>query len=702
MCSRCSRRVSQGYARSDICDREHPCERCLKIDTTYCQYLYSDVILRKAASPDVGTKGILRTQLETVVSIPPSQNVLDPPAEASSGVRDALLLDKDDYASEAFDDFQPSVNAIISALPLDSDLIDHLLLDQLGEHDILAAVKDDQERDDDSVLVEDDENDQQRDDNLALGEVRKFVFTAEPRTLMEALGGPEADLWQRAADEEYNSLLDMKTFVPADLPPGRRALTCKWVFKKKLTPTLEIDRYKARVVARGFQQVHGIDFKETFASVVKTSSYRLLLALCAILGWICRQSDFKTAFLNPNLDEEIYMKEPEGYAKHPGKVLRVLKGLYGLKQSARLWYRDLRKFFVDLGFSVSSYDESVFFRKEGDSTTILATYVDDILMMSPDNNNLMALEAQLSEAFEIRHLGECERYLGIEIARNQRGEILLHQGPYIDEVLERFDLTHLHPKKVPMAPGMISKLRKEKEKQATPEFQQRYQGITGSWQYAVSKTRPDVAKAVSTLSQFNSNPNEEHMAALEYLSAYLKGTRTHGISYGDGGIEVFVDASHQDCPDTLRSTSGWVVLAGGGAVNWASRRQSSPSISSCESEYKSATEAVQEAIWVVNFLGEIGLEEVDVSNGLKVNMDSQSAIRLAKNPEYHGRTKHIAARHHFIRHAVESGDTQLAWVPTKEMVTDGLIKPLPRDTFKSFRERLGIRSLEEYILRGSL
>lgn len=660
-CYRCNKMMQSGkYSSNRVqCNSGRPCSQCMSDmaldkkegqNSSYCQYNLPDKVIRFSVKPK-NEQSLADTRINRIIACP-----------------------------------------LIAALPLDADLN----LDQVGEIGEAFAL------DHDRASVQGNEDagnqDQCGDPDLPLGQIRKFVFEPEPVNLRQALSGPEAEQWQAAANEEYDSLRDMGVFEVADLPAGKKPLTVKWVFKRKLTSSLEIDLYKGRLVARGFQQKEGIDFGETFASVVKAGSYRLLFALASFFGWQCRQSDFKTAFLNADLDEEIYILEPEGFERNPGKVLRLLKGLYGLRQSARLWYQDLRNWLVDHDFTISRYDESVFFRKEGDGTvTILASYVDDIIHFSPHESHLLALEADLSNDFSIRHLGECERYLGIEIARNRQGEVFLHQAPYIDEVVERFGLQDLHRKFTPMTPGAVQKLRKETSKTATNEFRQRYQGLTGSWMYLVQKTRPDIAVTMSKLSSFNSNPNQEHMDALLYVSAYLKSTRTVGIGFSGQGIEMYCDSSHQDCPDTLRSTSGWVTMICGGAASWASRRQTSPSKSSCESEYKAASEAVSEAIWMKNFLDEIGLEEIDTSNGIKINMDSTSAMKLARNPKYHGATKHINASYHFIRHAIEQGDVRLQWIPSKDMIADGLTKPLPRDTFEEFRKRLGMTTLEEHM-----
>ncbi|KFX96087.1 hypothetical protein V490_03518 [Pseudogymnoascus sp. VKM F-3557] len=520
----------------------------------------------------------------------------------------------------------------------------------------------------------------------------------EPTTFRGALQTSEASEWQAAADEEYNSLVGKGVFEPCDLPPGRKALTVRWVFKRKLGVDGLVERYKARLVARGFEQKYGTDYEETFATVVKAPSYRLLFAISALFKWTCRQSDIKTAFLHPTLEEEIFIAEPEGYVRNPGKVLQLKKGLYGLKQASRLWYQELRKFYEKIGFMASQYDESVFYKNENDgTTTIYTTYVDDLLSFGPNLETIMQKEKLLSGAFDTKHLGDCHHYLGMEFLKNSRGETFIHQATYIQQILDRFGLRDIRPVSTPMEVGMTTKLKTEQHATADPKFKQRYQSMAGSLTYAATKTRPDIAQATGHLSRFNSNPNAEHMKELERIFAYLRGSPTYGISYATGDIQMYVDSSYNDDPNTARSTTGWLLMAGGGAVSWASRRQGTVSLSSCEAEYKAASEAVQEAVWARCFLQELKIPGINFEDGILLNMDSTSAMKLAKNPEYQSRTKHISVRHHFIREKIQSGEVKINWVSTKDMVADGLTKPLPRPAFEDFRRNMGMKTLEEHM-----
>ena len=176
--------------------------------------------------------------------------------------------------------------------------------------------------------------------------------------------------------EEYDSLLENKTWEVVDRPKDRKVLTGRWVFKRKLGSNGQIARHKARFVVRGFSQIYGLDFDETYASVVKSASYRILFALQARYGWKCHQMDIKTAFLNGDLEHEIFVEPPEGYPEARNRVLKLCKSLYGLKQAPRQWYFKLRAFLEENGWRVSNFDPSVFIKDN--ENLIMEVYVDDI------------------------------------------------------------------------------------------------------------------------------------------------------------------------------------------------------------------------------------------------------------------------------------------------------------------------------------
>jgi len=249
----------------------------------------------------------------------------------------------------------------------------------------------------------------------------------DPQSYSEAIRSPDSRQWGEAIQAEYDSLIENGTWKTATLPPGRKALTTKWVLKKKLGPTGDILKYKARMVARGFQQVEGYDYTETYSGVVKAASYRLLFTLMTLNNWTCHQMDVSTAFLNGDVTEEIYIHLPQGYPQ-AGKVLRLLKALYGLKQSPRLWYQKLRQWLFGDGWEISKYNECVFYNWK--RILIITVYVDDIDIFGPSDEHIVKFKEVIAKAFKMTDAGRASWYLGMQLEWLPNG-LHIHQSSFI-------------------------------------------------------------------------------------------------------------------------------------------------------------------------------------------------------------------------------------------------------------------------------
>jgi hypothetical protein len=238
--------------------------------------------------------------------------------------------------------------------------------------------------------------------------------------------------------EELLALQKNKTWELVDLPTGKKAVGCKWVFTIKQTPEGKVDRYKARLVAKGYSQTYGIDYDETFAPVAKMGTVRTLISCAANFGWPLHQLDVKNAFLHGDLQEEVYMEIPPGFANEQtlGKVCKLKKSLYGLKQSPRAWFDRFRRALCDMGYSQCNGDHTVFYKHQGSHITILAVYVDDIVITGDDVEEIKRLKERLGRAFEVKDLGPLRYFLGIEMARSAKG-IILSQRKYVLDLLAR-------------------------------------------------------------------------------------------------------------------------------------------------------------------------------------------------------------------------------------------------------------------------
>ena len=484
--------------------------------------------------------------------------------------------------------------------------------------------------------------------------------------------------------------MENNTWDLVELPEGREAIGSKWVFKVKHDSCGKVDRFKGRLVAKGYSQQYGIDFEETFAPVVRFSAIRTLLAFAVNNNMIVHQMDVVTAFLNGELQEEIYMQQPPGY-EVPGKenlVCKLKKSLYGLKQSPRCWNKSFQEFMRELGLKQSSADPCVFIQDETESMTIVAVYVDDLIVMSTSPEKLDATKKALSERFKMKDMGPLHYCLGVSVVQNAGG-IWLHQKQYILSMLLRFGLVDAKPASTPADPNV--RLVKDDGVSKQLEDKALYQSMVGSLLYAAMATRPDITQAVGAVSKFCAQPTEAHLTAVKRVLRYLSGTKELALRYRKSEEPPigYSDADWAGDHDDRHSTSGNLFMFGGGAICWSSKKQAVVALSTSEAEYISLSAAAQETAWLQKLLLDLRMS----SHPITMMEDNQGAIALAKNPIAHSRSKHIDIRFHFIREAQENGLIQIKYCPTEDMLADLLTKPLPRNTFERLRQFLGMELL---------
>lgn len=521
----------------------------------------------------------------------------------------------------------------------------------------------------------------------------------EPATYEEAVTSPNAEEWITAMKEEMSSMAKNHVWELVDLPPGRKTVGNKWVLKVKRKADGSIDKYKARLVAKGYTQREGIDYEETFSPVVRFASIRLILAIVAHLDLELFQMDVKTAFLNGELDDEIYMDQPKGFQEkgHERKVCRLKRSIYGLKQSSRQWYHRFHRAITSIGFTMIEEDHCVYVKRSGRNFLILSLYVDDILLAGNDMEMIVATQEWLSSTFEMKDMGEADYILGVKIHRDRSRKFLsLSQETYIKKILERFRMHNANPIDTPMDKNCVlskescPKTEEERERMAKVP----YASAVGSLMYAMMCTRPDLCFAVGMVSRYQSNPGRDHWVAVKRILRYLKGTSGVALCYHGGSLKLtgYSDADGSADRDERKSTSGYVFLLGGAAITWCSKKQPCISLSTMEAEYVACTSAVQEAIWLRRFLQSLRIT-AHVDDAVTVYCDNTAALAYAKDPKYHGRTKHIDTRYHFIRDSIAQGQVVLRHVPTSDMVADPFTKPLRRDLFQRHVSSMGLRRI---------
>ena len=514
----------------------------------------------------------------------------------------------------------------------------------------------------------------------------------EPKSVQDARNSPDWPEWLNAMRAELSSLVKNKTWELVSQnhlnAKGKRTLGAKWVFKIKRGADGQILQYKARWVVKGYEQRYGLDYDQTFAGVVRSATWRIILGLAAANNWAVDQMDVKSAFLHGDIDEEVYVELPEGWDLFPDifpgvpqsgeQVLILKKALYGLKQSPRLWQLTLKAALRGLGYNPLFADQCVY--RNTNTGLIIITYVDDFLLVGSPGQELQRLKGQLSNAFDMKDLGQCQYFLGVRITR-RGSQITLCQDAYIRKVLDQFGMLECRAVTTPLDPGAGDTLVPYQGFANDDEIKL-YQSLVGCINYLATQTRCDIAFTASVLSRFLVNPAPGHIKSAKRVLQYLKGTATYGITYGGPeynsqrlDIKLYTDSDYAGDRHTYRSTSGYVSFVAGGPASWQSKRQSVVAQSSTEAEYIAMSELAKEGAWIRYLLEGLNYKGSDL-NPITLLGDNQGSLALAENPTFHRGSKHIAVRYHLIRQEVEEGRLHLAYIPTDHMPADGLTKVL--------------------------
>ncbi|CAI7907726.1 unnamed protein product [Closterium sp. NIES-53] len=407
-----------------------------------------------------------------------------------------------------------------------------------------------------------------------------------------------------------------------------------------------------------------------------------------IKGWVEKQMDVTTTFLNGVLEEEIFMAQPKGFDDGSVRVLKLKNALYGLKQAPRQWYLKLREVFEEIRFTSSSADHLLFMLGEGEQRSFMVVYVDDILIFSPSSDLVKEVMLKLQDKFKCKALGDVSFYLGLHIERDvEKQSMRMHQRRYLEALAANFGQNEDHVA-TPFSFGFKC-VNGPEEESVGEEESHRFHSLVGSLMYAAVITRPDVAFATGQLARVVQYPNEEQVAAGMRVAKYLGQTPTVGLQYaaaaqkrqkGADGVEpgrlfltAFLDASYASEREDMTSVGGFICCVGGGPTAWESKMQVDQALSSVESEYMALFRAVREIVWQRRLLAELGEEQ---QGSTPLYCDSQGAIALAKNPVLHCLTKHMRLTCHWTRSMVAAGEVELRYVKTTGQPADKMTKRL--------------------------
>ncbi|CAN1345572.1 Retrovirus-related Pol polyprotein from transposon RE1 [Linum perenne] len=390
----------------------------------------------------------------------------------------------------------------------------------------------------------------------------------EPKHYTQAV---KHDHWQRAMKSEYDALVRNETWLLVPRPTNVNIVGCKWIYRIKRHSDGMIQRFKARLVAQGYNQEEGVDFFETFSLVVKPTTICVVLSLALSKSWELRQLDINNAFLNGDLQEEVYMTQPKGF-EHPTQphhVCRLRKAIYGLKQVPRAWFNKLKGYLVTHGFKPCQSDPSLFVYHSSTVTSYVLVYVDDLILTSNSTTFIKNFITKLDHAFALKDLGKLHQFLGLDITLSD-ATLQLSQNHYIHDILVRTNMAESTPIATPADPTI--KLIKQGEPFADPTL---YRQTVGALQYATI-TRPYITYAVNRVCQYMHSPTTQHWQAVKRILRYLHGTLEHGLKFTpttSSSLLAYSDAGWISDIDDSRSQYGYAIYHGNNLISWTSRKQ---------------------------------------------------------------------------------------------------------------------------------
>jgi hypothetical protein len=516
--------------------------------------------------------------------------------------------------------------------------------------------------------------------------------------------------YRKAERTEIDAFYELDVWELMPRPHGANVVGVRWVYDLKVDEDGKILRHKARLVAQGFSQKEGIDFKETFAPTMHIKTARVLLALAAKHKMSCRQYDVSTAFLHASLKEEVYVKQPPGHVI-PGKenwVYRLNKAMYGLKNAPKAYSDHFMSILSELGFEQSTRDECLWILKKGGARVYYLFHVDDILCVSNDDFVRDICFERLKRSLRIRDEGEPKVFLGVKISRDSSGGFRMSQKHYIERMAKKFNIDeNAKDVETPRQYGikLMDDMRPKNEHERVAAAKLPFQSLVGGLIYTV-KTRPDVAYHVSDVARFMSNWGVEHFKAAMRILRYLYSTRDLCLCImpddHDMTLSCYVDAnwgddrdSGEEVDDKWKSQYGYAMYVNNCLISWCSKRQQGRALSSMESEYYAASEASKEVIHFRELMSELDHEQ---KNATVMYEDNKACVAFSRNNTCHARTKHIDIRAYALRDCVKNGVIDVVHIATEDQLADMFTKTQLKHTFMTHKNKMMMGMIESPVV----
>jgi hypothetical protein len=527
---------------------------------------------------------------------------------------------------------------------------------------------------------------------------------ADNPTYEEAMNGPHREGFQKAMEKELKTLNEMECWDVVDRVPGSNVLPSTWAFKMKRFPDGSLSKYKARFCAGGHRQIEGVDFFETFAPVVNWTTVRLLLILSQVLNLSTKQVDYTAAFIHAPINDVVYVAMPRGFSE-VGKVLKLKKSLYGLKQSPRNFFLHLKENLEGCGFHNPSpeTDPCLFITPK----VICVVYVDDTLLWSAKQEWIDEAIQQLQErGMNLEIEDSVAGFLGVHIERNEHdGTITLTQVGLIRRIIDALGVEN---DPIVHTPTTLIPLVKDAEGDP-PDGTFNYRSVIGMLGYLQSNSRPDITFAVSSAARFSHDPKRSHEQALKRIGRYLKGTINAGLVLRPSeslNLDCYVDADfaglwpHEDKvdPSCVKSRTGFAICVANCPVIWSSKLQGDIATSTMEAEYTALSMAMRDLLPLRELL--IALSPSITVNGrhpttfnTTVHEDNSGALSLAKLEPGRNtpRSKHYSVKLHWFRSKLTNTGPhpiQVVQISTHLQRADILTKGLSKVKFREIRQLL--------------